>query len=133
MRGLNPIFMDPYECRVLAGSFDPQWVEPLRASLGYSAILADTIDLNKVIPQPEIVSTDYCLADEDNIYIIYLPDTITVTVNMKETSGTFECTWFDPSTGELSDLVMRQGGGDITFTSPFQTKGNILYLSKKVD
>jgi hypothetical protein len=131
IRGLNPIFMDPYDCRVLTGSFDPEWVEPLRSSLKYSAILADTIALNKMIPQSQLVSTDYCLADEGNTYIIYLPDTITVTVRPGETSGAFEYTWFDPLMGESSELKMIQRGEIISLTSPFATKGNILILMKK--
>ncbi len=132
-RGLNPIFMDPYDCRVLKGSYDPEWVEPLRISLGYSRMLADSIDMTNMIPEPELVSTGYCLLDIGKTYLVFLPDTISVTVNLIDVPGIFECSWFDPANGESSELNIKQGGEIITLTSPFDTKGSLLYLRKKDD
>ncbi|MBS0001321.1 MAG: cellulase family glycosylhydrolase [Cyclobacteriaceae bacterium] len=130
LRGLNPIFMDPYDQRVLSGSYDPEWVEPLRKSLGYSRQIADSINLTYMVPDTVISSSAYCLADQGEAFLVFLPDTVTVSVDLEKIQGIFECSWFDPSNGEFSQAEVRDGGEILVMTTPFNTRDNVLYLKK---
>jgi hypothetical protein len=130
-RGLNPIFMDPYECKVLTLSFDTAWVEPLRKSMGYTLQLAQKIDLINMIPKPDLVSTTYCLANEGKEYLVYLPDTINVSVNLTGNTEPFLVEWFNTKNMETVTGDKVNGGGMIEMTSPFNSKGAVLYLKRK--
>ena len=87
-RGLNPIFMDPYEAD-LAGVYPiyragydpdpkrtgvptPEW-EGVRRNLGYTHAYARRVNLAAMRPHGELASTGYCLADPGQAYIVYLP------------------------------------------------------------
>jgi hypothetical protein len=133
LRGLNPIFMDPYDRSVLTGSYDEEWVEPLRKSLGYSRLLADSMDLTHMVPDAELVSSNYCLADGGESYLVFLPDTVSVSINLVGIQGIFETSWFDPANGEFSHPDMHEGGAVIDLVSPFDTKNNLVYLKKVED
>lgn len=87
-RGLNPIYMDPYDASLI-GIYPMYWhVKPvatprersiqsnserIRANLGYARILADRIDLASASPHDELVSHGYCLAAPGKAYLVYLP------------------------------------------------------------
>jgi hypothetical protein len=122
--------MDPYDCSVLTGSYDPSWVEPLRTSLGYARNLADSISLTGMIPDTVRTSSHYCLAREGEAYLVYVPDTVTVTLNLEGIEGVFEAGWFDPAEGKHSRPELKEAGAAMTFTSPFRTVNNVLYLKK---
>jgi hypothetical protein len=133
LRGLNPIFMDPYDRSVLTGSYDTSWVDPLRTSLGYSRILADSIDLTGMTPDSVRTSSGYCLMEEGESYLVFVPDTISVSVDLGGIGGTFESGWFDPASGTYSVPDLEEGGLVLNLTSPFKTENNILYLKKVED
>jgi len=61
LRGLNPIFMDPYKGEILSGGSKDRW-EPVRVALGQTRRFAERISLAAVTPQPDLASTGYCLA-----------------------------------------------------------------------
>ncbi|MFC2125675.1 DUF6298 domain-containing protein [Bacteroidota bacterium] len=130
LRGLNPIFMDPYDCKVLSGSYDSLWVEPLRKNMGYSLMLADRMDLISMKPELGLTSSTYCLANTGSEYLVYLPDSIDVSLNLDQISGTFSVEWFNPGTGEFQESEDINGGSEISFSSPFGTSDVLLYLKK---
>jgi hypothetical protein len=130
LRGLNPIFMDPYDQRVLAGSYNPSWVEPLRKSLGLSKLVADNLGLNNMTPDTTIASTTYCLADPGETYLVYLPDTSQVSIDLHGIAGRFTCSWFDPDTGSFVGAEEREGGGKLTLVPPRIRTDNVLLLRK---
>jgi hypothetical protein len=68
LRGLNPIFMDPYDGAVLANRFDPRW-EPIRGSMGYTRRYALRINLAAVLPREDVASSRYCLAAPGLAYL----------------------------------------------------------------
>lgn len=122
MRGLNPIYMDPY------GRQDqPKADESARRAMGDTLIFAGQINLALMEPRPEVSSTTYCLAQENREYLIYVPPpseassttqssrTITVDLPARE----FHMNWFNPETGERmsGNLVARVGGN--LFTVPY--------------
>ena len=62
LRGLNPIFMDPYQRLVLDGGPDQPW-EIIRRALGDARGFAERMDLAKMTPRNDLASTTYCLAN----------------------------------------------------------------------
>jgi hypothetical protein len=130
LRGLNPLFMDPYDCSILARSCDTAWMDSMRKSLGYTKILADRIDLISMIPDREIASSGFCLASEGSEYLVYLSDTNEVTVDLEKVRGSFRVEWFNTGSGELIKSRKIKGGEKVTLKSPLGTKDMVLYLVK---
>ena len=130
LRGLNPIFMDPYDGKVLRKSYDPAWVEPLRKSMGHTLMLAQRVDLIHMVPEPELASSAYCLASKGKEYLIYLPEGHEVTVNLNGFPGVYQTEWFDPDTGEFREAASIEGGKELSLTSPFGSNA-VLYLKRK--
>jgi hypothetical protein len=131
LRGLNPIFMDPYDTKVLKRSFDPSWVEPLRKSMGYTLMLAEHMDLIQMVPSPHLASSRYCLASEGNEYLIYLPESQEVIVDLTGHPGVFEAEWFDPANGTFSNTQEVDGGRELAMRSPFGSTEAVLHLKLK--
>lgn len=115
MRGLNPIYMDPY------GKQDqPKADEYARRAMGDTLIFAGQVKLALMKPRPDLSSTTYCLAEENHEYLVYVPPmseaspetqpsrTITVELPARK----FHMNWFNPETGERisGDLVTSRGG-----------------------
>ncbi len=133
LRGLNPIFMDPYKCSVLRRSFDPAWAEPLRRSMGYTLKFADRMDLIHMVPEPKLASTGYCLANRGKEYLVYLPRGREVAVDLKGCSGSYKTEWFDPVSGKSKKAEPVEGGGKVSLRSPFGTSGAVLYFKLQKD
>jgi hypothetical protein len=140
LRGLNPIFMDPWQ-PIPSGSSTragfpgnadlntrdyPLW-EPLRLNLGYTRRFAERMNLVATAPHNNLASTQYCLANPGQEYLVYLPEDRRVMVNLSAASGTLALEWFNPRTGEtvLGEPVSGSGVRDLT--APFDPDV-ILYL-----
>ena len=118
-RGLNPIFMDPYDGVVLAKRFDPQW-EPVRRAMGYTLRLAKRANLAAMTPRGDLTSTKYCLADPGREYLVYAPDGGKATVNLAAATSEMTVEWFDPTTGKPIEADKTSGGARRQFTAPFE-------------
>ena len=128
LRGMNPIFMDPYDTQVLRGSYGPEWVEPIRKSLGYTLSYAERLDLLSMVPENGLASTGYCLAEKGREYLVYLPEGNEVTLDLTDASGQLSVEWFNPNTGETLETGKIQGGLEQLFTSPFGSDDALVYL-----
>jgi hypothetical protein len=117
LRGLHPLFMDPYDGSVLGKRFDPRW-QPIRQSLGYARSLAERINLAAMTPLSRLASTSYCLADPGTEYVVYLPKGEAVTVDLGAAQGKVQLEWFDPTRG-TTHRGSGDGGGKRRFTAPF--------------
>jgi len=157
MRGVNPIFMDPYDCSSVwppdpCNSNDPGWVS-LRANLGYTRAYANRINLATMTPHNHLASSGYCLANpsaEGAEYLVYLPSGSTVTtllsrvgvnrdpsiylpadssvnVDLSATPGELNIEWFNPESGEATAGGTIAGGASRSFTAPFAGDA-VLYL-----
>ena len=118
-RGLNPIFMDPYDDRVLSRGSHDQW-EPVRRAMGVVARLTERLDLAAMQPRPVLASTGYCLADTGRAYVVFVPDDsgATITVNLAGTEGTYAVEWIHPVTGKTVPSGAVRGGGIETLDLP---------------
>ncbi|MHB8898115.1 MAG: DUF6298 domain-containing protein [Thermoguttaceae bacterium] len=127
LRGLNPIFMDPYDGKVLSKGFDKVAAEGIRKSMGQVLDWSRRVNLAAMQPREDLASTRYCLADEGAEFLVFLPKgTGQVTVRMP--AGRYQATWFDPASGaELSREPFAHGGGPSPLEPPFEGE-SLLYL-----
>jgi hypothetical protein len=149
LRGLNPIFMDPWQN--LAGHLDrkkvdwmfikggiakddrnyPDW-EPIRQNMGYTRRYADRMDLAKMAPRADLSSTHYCLAHPGQEYLVYFPNAGTATLNLLDADGEFAVEWFVPMLNRTVPGPEPVKGGDyVVITAPFSSGDVVLYLKKK--
>ena len=131
LRGLNPIFMDPYDAIVLESRYEPGWEEPVRKSMGYTLDFAKRINLIDMVPDNELASTGYCLAEKGTEYLIYLPEGKDVTVDLSDASGDLSVEWFNPNSNETEYSENIPGGEVQSLQSPFGEDDAVLYLKAK--
>ncbi|MFN2304573.1 MAG: fibronectin type III domain-containing protein [Anaerolineales bacterium] len=149
MRGMNVIYMDPWD-----GAFIPvEADEDLRVNMGYILTYADRIDLAAMNPRGDLCSTGYCLANPtlaDAEYLVYAPEGGTIQklldladidrdlsvnlptdrvimVDLTATPGELSVEWFHPETGEIVEGGTITGGASHVFVSPFSGDA-VLYL-----
>lgn len=122
MRGLNPIFMDPYDGVVLSQRADARW-DPIRQAMGQTRRIADRVDLAAMTPRINLASSKYCLANPPRQYLVYLPDGGQVTVDLSAAKGRLAVEWFNPGHDKWISAAPT-GGGSRQFTAPF--KGHAL-------
>ena len=128
LRGMNPLFMDPYDGGVLGKKLDPQW-EPVRKSLGATLRLASRLRLAAMTPQGKLASSGYCLAGNTGRgmeYLVYLPKGGEVSVDLSAGRGALSVRWITPEEGRVQSSSIRssiapkiEGGGRRTLTAPF--------------
>ena len=119
LRGLNPLFMDPYKRDILSRGADEQW-EPVRKALGLTRRLAERMHLNAMVPHSELASTGYCLADPRREYLIFLPDGGEVTVDLSSAAGALAVEWIEPVSGSSTQERRIKGGAAQTLKAPFK-------------
>jgi hypothetical protein len=127
-RGLNPILMDPYE-----EDNSPIWAE-IRRNMGYARQYADRINLAKMIPRGDLASSGYALAytgSESAEYLVYLPESRNVTVDLSAAVGELKVEWFNPSNGARAAGKTVTGGAKRSFTSPFSGTDSVLYIHQR--
>lgn len=140
LRGLNPIFMDPWgpvPGRTRAGYAgailnvrDYPTYEPLRVALGQTRYFAERMDLNAMRPRNEFASSRYCLANPGYEYLVYVPDDDRVEVYLGIEPKTYSVEWFNVLTGEQMTAASVRGGGTRAFNSPFGLE-SVLYLRQE--
>ena len=121
LRGLNPLFMDPYKGEVLGQKADPRW-EPVRKAMGHTLQLSRRLNLATMAPQNALASTGYCLATADKAktrYVVYLPQSGEATVDLSAAKGPLRVEWIDPQTGALRSGIKTEAGPRQRFTAPF--------------
>jgi hypothetical protein len=126
-RGLNPIFMDPYDGVVLGKSFDPKF-EPIRRSMGYALRFAQRMDLNKCRPSLK----DYCLSNQGIQYLVYQPKA-GAPVKLKLGPGEYGLEWFEPDSGKTikKDKIRGKENQETTIENPAESDAVLfVYLAK---
>jgi hypothetical protein len=130
LRGLNPLFMDPwmpipgrtragYSGNDLNNTRDyPDWA-PLRIALGQTRRLAERVDLLAMTPHPELASSGYCLAEPGHAYIAYFPDDARGWLDLTGAPGRYAVEWLNTRTGQTAtDADLLQGGARQRMHSP---------------
>jgi hypothetical protein len=125
LQGLNPLFMDPYDGKVLGPGGDPKW-DPIRRNLGYTLKLSRRLDLAGMEPRKDLASSGYCLAKPGAAYVAWAPGGKPVTVDLSAAAGKLRVEWLDPATGESKDGGAVEGGAPRTLAPPFASDGVVI-------
>lgn len=130
LRGLNPIFMDPYDGAVLGRSENPQW-DAIRTSMGYAATFAKRLDLAHTVPVTDVASTKYCLVNPGKQYLVFKPTAVLKSFKVTLPAGDYAYEWFNPAQGQsVPGGKVAASGGKQKFTVPF--KGDaVLYIERQ--
>jgi hypothetical protein len=147
-RGLNAIFMDPWQhlpgrlvrenvaWMFLKGGISkdqrdyPDW--PLvRRSLGRVRRFAERMDLAAMTPRGDLVSTRYCLASPGREYLVYFPQGGTATLDLTDAKGELDVEWYLPVVDRtLVGPEPLVGGRHEVITAPFSGDA-VLYLKAR--
>ena len=136
-RGLNTTFMDLYGAENIGDKEikDLKWVgdwigetEAVRTDMGHTLHYARIMDLAAMVPQNELTSTGYCLANPGTEYLIYQPESGSFTINLEAFTGRiFSLEWFSPQTGKATSGASINGGSTVALNPPFGGTA-VLYL-----
>jgi len=136
MRGLNPIFMDPYDGSVLTQGFSETQAEAIRVAMGQTLELSRKINLGRLRPHPKLASSHYCLANPRAPaaeYLVYLPQGGSVTVDLQASPPTLKGLWLNPTTGTTQNLPPVKGGTSLELMAPSTDQDWVLWLSQPED
>jgi hypothetical protein len=107
--------------------------EIFRKNMGYALTYARKLNLEKALPQPDLSTTGYCLADtslQGAEYLVYAPrgGRFEVDLSAMPASRKLAVEWLNPSTGESTvQEAISAGAHAQTFTPPFSGDA-VLYL-----
>ncbi len=131
LRGINPIFMDPYDGKILEKGAGSVWVEEVRVAMGHTLQFAEKMDLINMTPSSALSSSGFCLAKEGKEYLVYISEGKDVKINLTSVSGEYTVEWFNPADGTISKGKMVSGNHEISLVSPFGTNEAVVYLKVK--
>ena len=126
LRGHHPLFMDPYDGRVLGRRFDKRWA-PIHRALGQVLAVCRRVDLAALTPQPTLASTGFCLAGPARKLrevLVYAPDGGAVSVDLCAATGEWAAEWFSPHSAKWHPAGLVEPAARRTLTAPF--KGDAL-------
>jgi hypothetical protein len=126
LRGLNPLFMDPYKQRVLQQGADAKW-EPVRRAMGVTRRVAERVNLAAMTPRGDLATSGYCLANPPSEYLVYLPVGGEISVDLGGAAGEFQIEWIHPVEGKITPAGSTAAGAVRTFKAPI-VGGAVLYL-----
>ena len=127
LRGLHPIFMDPYDGSVLSLGFGQDKAEPIRRSMGFVLKWSRRVDLAAMVPRSDLASSGYCLANPGVEYLVWVPQG-DGQVSVELPAGRFQLEWFNTQTGELRRAEpFSHDGGRRSLATPFDAD-TLLYL-----
>lgn len=118
LRGHNPLFMDPYDNRVLGKANADSW-NPVRESLGHTRRLAERLDLAALAPHETLASTRYCLADPGREYVAYLPEGGEIELDLSAAQASLAVEWIEASAGASREGEAVVGGSALRLRAPF--------------
>jgi len=120
-RGMNPIYMDPVtNPGQIAKAPSIETLESARRAMGQTRRYAERMRLVAMSPREELASTRYCLADENQEYLVYQPEEGEFKVRLGGSAADrFSLVWFDPTSGKEIAGGTVKGGGRVEFKSPF--------------
>jgi len=124
-RGLNPIFMDTYDGKVL-GKVRPQDDGPRRA-MGQTLALSRRINLARSTPRAELSSTGYCLAEPNVSHVVFAPEGGGLEVDLTAASSSFQGEWHNVASGMIAQADAVTGGAKRRLHPP-STGAVVLFL-----
>jgi len=105
--------------------------QPLRESMGYIRQYAERMDLAKMKPMGDLSTTNYCLANPGEEYLVFFPEGGKGTINLWHVKGELDVEWFIPTLNRIVKGVIPVKGGYFTNLEAPYTGPSVLYLKKK--
>ena len=151
LRGLNPIFMDPWdplpgkedEAKTTGWIYDEGGISKddrnypefflIRQNMGHTRLFAERINLRKMMPHGELSSTGYCLADRGNEYLVYFPESDIAKLDLRDAKGEYSVEWFIPLMNKTVFGPRTIPGGGYVKIQPPVSLDAVLYLKRKSD
>ncbi|MBX3234810.1 MAG: hypothetical protein KF814_01545 [Nitrospiraceae bacterium] len=137
MRGLNPIYMDPYSSEVWPTLYESvrETRDQVVQAMGQTRMVSGLIPLARMAPREDLCSSRYCLVDPGRSYALFVPaptggDRSSVTVELAQAAGMFDVRWLNLDADEWISETRRLPGGTVTFTAPFAGEAVLLLLSR---
>ena len=93
--------------------------EEIRKAMCNTVQISKRFNIAEMLPLPDLASTRYCLAKPGETYIIYIPSSGEVKVDLRSARGRLKLEWMDPINGSVMLTGVIQGGGWQTFKTPF--------------
>ena len=118
-----------YPLRDLNRRDDWTW-EPVRKALGYARAYSLRMDLASAMPHNDLASTNYCLANPEREFLVYLPEGDQVSVDLSRVQGKVTAEWMHSVNGAITAGGTAPGGKRETFAVPFEGPA-VLYLKKE--
>ncbi len=149
LRGLNPIFMDPWdplpgkedEAKTTGWIYDEGGITKddrnypeyflIRANMGYTRLFADRIDLRNMLPHAGLSSTRYCLANPGKEYLVYFPESTVARIDLRNETGEYSVEWFIPLMNKTVPGPRTIKGGSYVKMQPPVSIDAVLYLKRK--
>ena len=149
LRGLNPIFMDPWnplpgkedEAKTTGWIYDEGGITKddrdypeyflIRANMGYCRSFAERVDLRNMQPRADLSSTRYCLANPGKEYLVYFPESVVARIDLRNQPGEFTVEWFIPLMNKTIFGPRTIQGGDVVRMQPPVSIDAVLYLKRK--
>jgi len=130
-RGNQFILMDHYrDFRVGSPSGPDSKHNPARKAMGLARSLADRVDLASLVPQADLCSTKYCMADPGRQYLIYRPNTEREKISVDLEAGQYALKWISTSDGQCKQAAeIRAHAGRNHLTSAFVGPAVLLLLN----
>lgn len=126
-QGMNTLLMDCYvPPDGLCGSDPYPPAVEIRRALGATRRYADRMDLSSAIPSPDLASSGYCLASDEQL-IVFDPAGGALTVDVPLGSALFQAEWYEPSTDRVYPRSAVTGGAQHTLVPPFSGP-SVLFL-----
>jgi PKD repeat protein len=79
---------------------------------------ASGVEFWTMVPNGSLSSTGVCLAEPGREYIVYSQSGSAFTLNMSAGTGTFNCRFYNPRSGQFGTSFQRSGGATESFTKP---------------
>ena len=92
--------------------------------------LPERMNLAAMRPRNTLASTQFCLANPGQEYLVYLPDGGEATVDLTVAPGTFAVEWMHPVDGTLTLGEAVPGGDRRAFKAPFSGDA-VLHIRKQ--
>jgi hypothetical protein len=107
--------------------YSPTDQEAMRKAMGETRRMANRMGLVGMAPLNDLASTQYCLANPGEEYLVYLPKGGEVTVNLSAVAGRLAVEWIHPIEGTITPGEPIAGGAERAFGAPFAGEA-VLYL-----
>ncbi len=136
-RGHQPLFMDRIvrlsrRTVTWAGRQDDDipGAEDIRRAMGVTRKLAERVNLARMVPQPELASSGYCVASVGEEYIVYAPEGGEITVDLTQGKRRLKAYWVHPVDGTTTPVGDVVGGEKRAFRAPWEGQ-SVLLLTRK--